>query len=79
MLNYFSGATNQIEELECLINKDPDGNLVNTKNRNFLFNTPMSNGRTLLYIACQEGKLEIVKFLLSKGLDPSIKSKVITI
>ena len=70
------GSTNQIQELEEIIKKDPDSNSIDIKNKNSLFNIPMSNGRTLLYIACQEGKTEIIEFLLEKGLDPSIKSIV---
>jgi len=62
--------------LENLIKKDPDSNIFEINNKNSLFNIPMSNGRTLLYIACQEGKTEIIEYLLRKGLDPSINSKV---
>lgn len=62
--------------MDNLIKKDPDANVIDIKNENSLFNTPMSNGRTLLYVACQEGKAEIISFLLRKGLDPSIRSRV---
>jgi ankyrin repeat protein len=32
------------------------------------------NGRTLMYTACREGKLDIVKYLLSLDVNPHIKS-----
>jgi ankyrin repeat protein len=62
--------------LDNLIKKDPDAYVLDIRSEISLFNTPMSNGRTLLYVACQEGKTEIISFLLKKGLDPSIRSRV---
>jgi ankyrin repeat protein len=35
----------------------------------------LSEEKTLLYVACQEGKYDIVDFFLKKGLNPKIKSK----
>lgn len=58
-----------------LIEKDPDKYFTEIEGDNSLFNLPLSNGRTLLYIACQEGKEDIVKFFLKKKLNPLIKSK----
>ena len=58
------------------MNKDPDLFKYAFNDPNSLFNTPFSNGKTLLYLSTQEGKYDIVKLLISKGLDPSIKSKV---
>ena len=34
----------------------------------------MSNGKTLLYIACQDDNFRAVKYLLSKKLNPNIRS-----
>lgn len=42
----------------------------------YIFNKPFKNGKNLFYLACQEGKLEIVKCFLSKGFNPKLKSKV---
>ena len=42
---------------------------------NYLFNQLLSNGKNLLYVACQEGKIEIVEYFLNKGLNTKIKSK----
>jgi ankyrin repeat protein len=42
---------------------------------NFLFNQLLSNGKNLLYVACQEGKIDIVEYFLNKGLNTKIKSK----
>ena len=36
----------------------------------------MENGKTLIYTACKEGKIEIVQFLLNKGLNPLVKSRI---
>jgi hypothetical protein len=40
---------------------------------NILLNTHL-NGKTLMYAACREGKLDIVKLLLSLDVNPHIKS-----
>ena len=34
------------------------------------------NGKTLLYIACQEGKEDIVEYFLNKKLNVRIRSKI---
>jgi ankyrin repeat protein len=49
--------------------------LIDLSDEQHLFNQHLSNGKTLLYIACQEGKLEIVDFLIESGLNPFIKTK----
>ena len=38
-----------------------------------MFNQKLSNGKTLFYIACQEGNKEIVKYFLEKNLNPNIR------
>jgi ankyrin repeat protein len=42
----------------------------------YLFNQWHSNEKTLLYTACQEGKDDIVEYLLDKGLNTKVKSKI---
>ena len=65
---------NIIEEFEKLFNQNPEKNKYSPEDKNYLFNQRLSNGKTLLYIACQEGNTEIVKFLLEKKLNPNIKA-----
>ena len=64
-----------IASFEKLFNKNPEKNRYSTDDKNYLFNQLLSNGKTILYIACQEGTVDIVKYLLSKNLNPNIKSK----
>ena len=61
------------EELEKLFNKNPEKNKYSPEDKNYLFNQKLSNGKTLIYIACQEGNKEIVKFFLEKNLNPNIR------
>ena len=65
---------NIIEEFEKLFNQNPEKNKYSPEDKNYLFNQRLSNGKTLLYIACQEGNTKIVKFLLEKKLNPNIKA-----
>ena len=65
---------NIIEEFEKLFYQNPEKNKYSPEDKNYLFNQRLSNGKTLLYIACQEGNTEIVKFLLEKKLNPNIKA-----
>ena len=56
---------------------NPDRNLRKVEEPDFIFNTPLkSNKKTILYLACQEGKDEIVSYLLDKKLNPKINSVV---
>lgn len=41
-----------------------------------MLNSRMPKGKTLFYLACQEGNYNLVKYLLFKNLNPSIKSRV---
>jgi len=51
-----------------------DNNFSNPKH---FLNAPMHNGKTLTYMACQEGKYDIVRdFVLKKKLDFKVKSIV---
>lgn len=69
------GGANYLQELEELFNKNPERTLHDSTHPKFLFNQLLHNGKTLLYIACQEGKYEIVQFFLSKNLNANILSK----
>ncbi len=65
---------NIIEEFEELFNSNPEKTRFLPEDKHYLFNQRLSNGKTLLYIACQEGATEIVKFFLEKRLNPNIKA-----
>ena len=65
---------NIIEEFEDLFNQNPEKKRFLPEDKHYLFNQRLSNGKTLLYIACQEGATEIVKFFLEKRLNPNIKA-----
>ena len=60
-------------ELDKLFNQNPEKNKYLSNDENYLFNQKLSNGKTLFYIACQEGNKEIVKYFLEKNLNPNIR------
>ena len=54
---------------------NPDRNKRKESDDNFILNQPLkSNGKTLIYIAVEEGNIEILKFFIEKGLNPKINS-----
>jgi hypothetical protein len=61
--------------LSDLMAKNPDRRLYQPSHPNFLFNQPLANGKTLMYMACQEGQFDIVEFFLYKGMNPTLRSK----
>ena len=63
-----------IEEFEKLFVQNPEKERFLPEDKHYLFNQRLSNGKTLLYIACQEGATEIVKYFLEKRLNPNIKA-----
>ena len=65
---------NIIEEFEKLFKENPEKEKYLPEDKHYLFNQRLSNGKTLLYIACQEGATEIVKYFLEKKLNPNIKA-----
>ena len=69
-----SNTKNIIEEFEELFNSNPEKSRFLPEDKHYLFNQRLSNGKTLLYIACQEGATEIVRFFLQKRLNPNIKA-----
>ena len=71
-----NGKKNQekiIQELEKLFKANPEKDKYFPDDKNYLFNTKLSNDKTLLYTACQEGCTAIVNYLLEKQLNPNIK------
>lgn len=64
-----------IESFEKLFRQNPEKSRYSPDDRHFLFNQPLSNGKTLLYIACQERIYDAVNYFLLKGLNPNIRSK----
>jgi len=65
-----------MSHLYRLFAKNPDGFAKDENDPTHFYNTPLSNGKTLLYVACQEGKSEIVEFFLDKRLNAFVKSKI---
>ena len=62
-----------LSQFEKLFQQNPEKLRYSPYEEKYLFNQPLSNGKTLLYIACQEGTEEIVEYLLSKKLNPNIR------
>jgi ankyrin repeat protein len=72
-LTKHSGHPNALQRLqELLVYNDDNYPLYDPRH---LFNQWLVNNKTLLYVACQEGKYDIVEFFISKGLNTKIKSK----
>lgn len=71
-----NGGNDAMEKLDKLFRNNPDKYSLDNNDPNFMFNKPLSNGKTLLYIACQEGRYEVVKYLLEKKLIGQIKSRI---
>lgn len=69
------GGKEVISTLEFLIEKDNSkfGNKNNFQDH--ILNRSNSNGERPLYLACKNGNLEIVKFLISKKAIVNLKSK----
>lgn len=59
-----------------MIKKDRRTYLYDASDVNSLTNAPNRTGHTPLYIATQNGNLEMVKYLISKRANPLQKSKV---
>lgn len=65
-----------LEEIDEEMCKDPKTNMRCVSDPGHVVNQKNMTGETPLYVACKHGYLEIVDFLISKGADPHIKSKV---
>lgn len=77
IINNIRGQERLVEKLDALFNKNPD-DIKDAKDKDFLFNQLLTNGKNILHIACQEGKIDVVKYLISKMMNPLIKTKVIS-
>jgi ankyrin repeat protein len=64
-------------KLEEIFSRNLD-NKKSPSDQNFLFNQWLTDDKTLLYAACQEGKFDIVEFFLNKGLNTKVKSRTET-
>lgn len=66
-----------ISAIDKIFKYNPERNIKNENDDSFIFNCPLkSNGKTLIYLACQEGKIEILNYFLDKGLNPKIPSVI---
>ena len=64
---------NIVSEMEQIFMQNPERNFFpDDKN---IFNQKLGNGKTLLYVACQEGCTDLVQFFLQKQLNPNIPVK----
>jgi ankyrin repeat protein len=64
-----------MSQIKRLFEKNPDGFAKDENDPSHFYNT-LSNGKTLLYSACREGRTEIVEFFLNKRLNAFIKCKI---
>lgn len=64
-----------IIQFEKLFFQNPEKLRYLPSDRMYLFNQILSNGKTLLYIACQEGMEYMVRYFLEKKLNPNIRVK----
>lgn len=70
------GSPEDIHELEELLGKDRRTYLHNPGDLASPLNAPNSMGRTPLYVATQNGGLPMIKYLIGKGSNPLVNSKV---
>jgi len=64
-----------LKKIDELYLYNPDRNIKNESQDDFIFNQPLKkNKKTLLYICIQEGKLNILEYFIKKGLNPKIDS-----
>jgi hypothetical protein len=70
------GDIKSVKKIDMILKQDPEYYLFEVKDPCFTYNTPLPNGKTLIYMACLEGKVDIVKFLLDKKWNAKIKSNV---
>lgn len=70
------GNPDTVSTIDKIIKKNPVGFSRDESDKEYFFNTPLKNGKNLFYIACQEGKFDVVKYMLEKNLNPFVKSKI---
>lgn len=76
IVNGDEDKNNSIDQIEKILHQDPEFYKRDDKDPKYKYNAPLSNGKTLLYIACQEGKVDIVEYLLKKKFSPFVKSRL---
>lgn len=64
-----------LDKLRLVFQKLYKSGSLDNKNNDSVMNQRNESGKTLLYIACQEGFFEIVDFLLDQKIDSKIKSR----
>ena len=70
------GGDKNIQKLLEELENDPKKHIYDRKNPNHLINRPNRLEQTPVYVACRNGNLSIVKFLLEQEADPHLKSSV---
>jgi hypothetical protein len=70
------GGKENIPKLRSILNQTKNTSIKEKNIPNFIFSQPLSDNITLLYIACREGKYDIVKFMLDNKFDAKIKSVI---
>eukprot|EP01022_Parablepharisma_sp_SALTPOND_P030309 TRINITY_DN7594_c0_g4_i1.p1 TRINITY_DN7594_c0_g4~~TRINITY_DN7594_c0_g4_i1.p1 ORF type:complete len:408 (+),score=23.82 TRINITY_DN7594_c0_g4_i1:135-1226(+) len=70
------GAHEDIEQINTLLTQGREANLFDPSDDNYIINRPNRFGHTPLYIASQNGNLEVIKYLLAHKANVFKKSKV---
>jgi len=70
------GEADSVKTLDELFERNPDKFSRDNSDAKFIFNTPMTNGQTLMYIAAREGKHVIITYMIGKNLNAKIKSNL---
>jgi ankyrin repeat protein len=65
-----------VKQLVESMAKDPRADMFDSSDPNHPLNKPNHLDQTPLYIACQQGHFDVLKFLLAAGADPHIRSTV---
>lgn len=77
LYNMLNNSTNPIQVVDQIFKYNPDRNKISPNDSKFIFNEPLKeNGKTLLYLACQEGNALFVQYFLNKKLNYNIPSKL---
>ena len=68
------GSRVDIRSLKREFEIDPKRNMRDRNDPEHMINKCSRNGQTPLYVACKHGNFEMVRFLLSEGANPHLKS-----
>eukprot|EP01017_Pseudomicrothorax_dubius_P033000 TRINITY_DN4375_c0_g2_i10.p1 TRINITY_DN4375_c0_g2~~TRINITY_DN4375_c0_g2_i10.p1 ORF type:complete len:343 (+),score=28.92 TRINITY_DN4375_c0_g2_i10:134-1162(+) len=72
-----SGSKESLQKMEKLYNEHPSRILREASDPDNLLNKKCSRGTNALYLAAQNGNINVIKFLIENGANPHIESKVI--